>query len=322
MSITAKKVKELAKLSGFDLCGITTPEIIPEASQHFINWLEKKYYGEMNWIANNRERRTNPSLLLENVKSVIMLGLNYYQKDSPAIPKGYGRVSCYARGKDYHKVIKKKIEHLLYKIREYLGKTDAHQFKWWVDYGPFLERAYGAKAGLGYIGKNTMLINRQLGSYFFLAEIVTTLELIPDNPYVVGHGRCGSCRLCIDACPTEAIIDDGVVDARKCISYLTIERPSQISQELSEKIGNYIFGCDICQQVCPHNVRAQVTKHKELTSSFGVGEFLSLSKILSLENRREFLQLTMGTPLTRPKLIGLQRNAKIILKNQQNKKND
>ena len=320
----SQRIKELAFSSGFDLCGITTLEIIPEAKTSYLKWLAKNYHGEMEWLNRNVERRTDPSLLLENGKSIIMLGINYYQPNSDEIPKDYGRVSRYARGRDYHKVIKKKTENLIYKImsiiepgldvkdKELQDKSRKY-FRWFVDYGPFVERSYAAKAGLGFIGKNGMLINRQFGSWIFLAEIITSLEIDIDDELKVNHGRCGECTKCIDACPTGAIIEDGVLDATKCISYLTIEKPSNIPEKLKPKMDNLIFGCDICQEVCPHNGRAIETTHKEFMPDKGVGEFLNAKTILKLQSREDFLKITAGTPLVRPKLENLQRNAKIVL---------
>ncbi len=161
-----------------------------------------------------------------------------------------------------------------------------------------------------------MLINRQFGSWIFLAELITDLELEPDDPDAINHGRCGTCRLCIEACPTGAIVDDGVVDSNSCISYLTVERPSMIANELASKMGDLVFGCDICQEVCPHNGRAKLTTHDELMSNSGVGEWLDLERVFSLESPDDFMALTAGTPLTRPKLEGLKRNAEIVRLNQ------
>jgi len=320
-------IKKLAIQSGFDLCSITTPNVIPSARAAFTEWLDKNHHGEMNWLERNTERRTNPGLLLDNARSVIMLGLNYYQPNKTSAPAGCGLVSRYSRGKDYHKVIKKKTEKLLLKIQDHLGTAQgsdgaSYQFKWWVDYGPFLERAYAAKAGMGYIGKNSMLINRQFGSWLFLADIVTDLELEPDDANAVNHGRCASCRLCIDACPTSAIQEQGGIDSRRCISYLTIERPTDIPDILASQMSDLIFGCDICQEVCPHNGRAIPTGEQNLLSPAGVGEFLALERVLNLESRDEFLELTAGTPLTRPGMEYLKRNAAIVKRNLAGKNSD
>jgi epoxyqueuosine reductase len=366
--VNAELVKRLAFACGFDLCGITTPEIIPEARERLFSWLQEGYHGEMAWLESTKEKRVDPTKLLDNVQSIIMLGLNYYQPNKPTInsgapdlvlgrcphlpmcnnklgadgdvcrphegvfqqtlksgtprvtsldvPKGYGRVSRYARGKDYHKVIAKKTKHLIYKLWENLEKNTSHVFYSWVDYGAFLEKAYAEKAGLGFIGKNSILINRQFGSWIFLSEILTTLKLEPDNPKAINHGRCGKCRLCIDACPTGAIVADRTIDARRCISYLTVERPSDIPEILARQMDSLIFGCDICQEVCPHNGRARLTSHRELLPKYGVGEFLDARAVLRLQSQEQSYALTAGTPLTRPKLDGLKRNAQIVLENQ------
>jgi epoxyqueuosine reductase len=313
--LNSELVKRLAFAAGFDMGGITTPEVIPEARDRFRLWLERGYHAEMKWMARSAERRTDPAKLLESVRSIIMLGVNYYNPTHRERPAGYGRVSNYARGRDYHKIIKRKTLHLISRL-EQQAAPDKHDFFWYVDYGPMLERAYAAKAGLGFIGKNSMLINRQFGSYFFISEILTSLELVPDEPYGGNHGACGSCTLCIESCPTGAIVGDAEVDAGMCISYLTIERPGEISDELRRRMGSHIFGCDVCQQVCPYNRRAKPTRHKELLPSAGVGEFLDAHAVLRLRTRDDFLGMTAGTPLTRPKREGLQRNAHIVLENE------
>jgi epoxyqueuosine reductase len=318
--ITTSVIKALAGSAGFDLCGVTSPDVIPDASDRLRKWLDSGYQGEMAWLEEKFELRSQPKLLAENIRSVIMLGINYYRPNSGPTPRGFGRVSRYARGRDYHKVIAGKARHLLTLIEDKLKGTTEPRFKWWVDFGPFLERSYAVQAGLGYIGKNSMLINRDFGSWVFLAEIVTDLELEFDQAGLVNHGRCGSCRACMDACPTGAIVEEGVVDARKCISYLTIERPSDIPEDLRRKMGEWVFGCDVCQEVCPHNGRSLWTCHEDFLPGRGVGEFLDLHRILNMNAREEFLELTAGTPLTRPRLENLQRNARIVLDNQEGRR--
>jgi epoxyqueuosine reductase len=320
--IISDEIKQLAQDSGFDLCAITSPEQIPHATERYRQWLEQGYHGEMAWMAKSQERRCDPSQLMDGVRSVIMLGLNYYQPNSESTPNAHARVSRYARGRDYHKVAARKIKTLIARIEATIDRDavvqseDARRFKWWVDYGPFLERAYAEKAGMGFIGKNSMLINRELGSWIFLAEIVTSLELEFDTAPENYHGRCGKCTLCINACPTGAIVGDGVIDCRRCISYLSIEHRGDITSDLAASMGDLLFGCDICQEVCPFNQkRAVPTAHEELLPPHGVGEFVDCEQIVALDNNEQFLKLTAGTPLTRPKLDGLKRNAKVVLDN-------
>jgi epoxyqueuosine reductase len=270
----------------------------------------------MEYLAKEPDRRCDPSRILPGAQSVIMLGLNYYQPNSEAMPPEHGRVSRYARGRDYHKVIASKIKRLVELLEADCATAaiDA-DFRWFVDFGPFLERPYAEKAGLGFIGKNGMLINKKFGSWIFLAEVLTTLPLAPDVRDPIAHGHCSTCRLCIDACPTGAILHPRTIDSRRCISYLTIERPSEIPRALADRMGDLIFGCDICQEVCPYNQQPVTTSHTDFLAPNGVGEFLSTRRVLALESREQFLELTAGTPLTRPK-EGLRRNAEIVARNQ------
>jgi epoxyqueuosine reductase len=313
--MNAAHVKRLAFEAGFDLAGICSPEVIPEARERYYLWLEQEFHGEMEYLAKEPDRRCDPSRILPNVRSVIMLGLNYYQPNSEPVKAEHGRVSRYARGRDYHKIIASQIKRLVDALEQSSDLPSGAEFRWFVDFGPFLERSYAEKAGLGFIGKNGMLINKTFGSWIFLAEILTTLELEPDVRDPFAHGHCSTCRLCIDACPTGAIVHPRTIDARKCISYLTIERPTVIPDDLADKMGELVFGCDICQEVCPYNQSPVLTANEEFSSVRGVGEFLNLRKVIALESREAFLELTAGTPLTRPKEEGLKRNAEIVLRN-------
>ncbi len=310
------RIKKLAKIAGFDLCGVCSPQVDQKAQKQFFGWIESGYHGDMNWIAKEPDRRSDPSKILPEVKSIIMLGLNYNQPVSEDRPSECGEVSRYAFGRDYHKVISGLTKKLIRSIVEEFEPDESPTFRWFVDFGPFFERTYTEQAGLGFIGKNGMLINREFGSFVFLAEILTDLNLEPDQRDPISHGQCGSCRACIEACPTEAIISPRKIDSRKCISYLTIERPDNIEPELAEKMGNWLFGCDICQTVCPHNKDKPVTNCDDLKSPKGVGQFIRLDLIDQLETREQFLELTAGTPLTRPRLEGLKRNAEIVRQNQ------
>ncbi len=313
----SKALKELAYSSGFDLCGIARAEPIKKVKEHFEKWIADNYHGEMSWLSKDPNRRSDPSRLLENAQSVIMLGINYYHNNSKIVPKNSGRVARYARGKDYHKVTENQIRNLIVEIEKHFKEADNQPlFKWWVDYGPFLERAYGAKAGLGFIGKNSMLINKKFGSWFLLSEIVTTLKLEPDDYKMTSKDQCGECRLCVEACPTGAIISSRRINSKKCISYLTIERPTHIHKKLQMQFGENIFGCDICQQVCPLNNEAGKTKNPQFQYSQGVGEFIDANQIISMTGEDEYLKLTAGTALTRPKLKNMKRNAEILLENQ------
>jgi epoxyqueuosine reductase len=249
-------IKIKSKELGFSGCGIIPADYLAEEEEHFKTWLDKNMHGEMGYMARNTEKRLDPRLLLENAKSLIIVLQNYFpqntQTDSEAPV-----LSKYAYGTDYHFVIKDKLNKLLNHIREINGPFNSRPF---TDSAPVLERAWARRAGLGWIGKNSNLISVIYGSFFFIGEILLDIELPYDSPKVVSD-HCGSCTRCIDACPTKAIVDNRIVDARKCISYQTIELKGDIDESLSEKFSDRVFGCDICQDVCPWNLKS--TPHNE-----------------------------------------------------------
>jgi epoxyqueuosine reductase len=190
--IDSTRIKQFALQAGFDLCGIAAPDKIPSADKRYRDWLESEFHGEMTYLARDPGRRSDLREVMPSVNSVIMLAINYYQPNSEQVPGGFGRVSRYSRGRDYHKIIAKKTKQMIALILNEMNQLTANDFRWFVDYGPVLERAYAEKAGLGFIGKNSMLISRQFGSWLFLSEILTSLKLEPDDPAAVNHGRCGS----------------------------------------------------------------------------------------------------------------------------------
>jgi len=228
-------------------CGISKAEFLEEEALRLEAWLKKGMQGEMHYMENHFDKRLDPRLLVDGAKSVISLGLNYFtdkQQADPLSPK----ISKYAYGDDYHQVIKDKLRQLLTFINETIGEVNGRAF---VDSAPVLDKAWAKKAGLGWIGKNANLLNKKAGSFFFLAELIIDLEVEYDIAPTADH--CGTCTACIDACPTEAIVAPYVVDGSRCISYLTIELKNEIPQEFKGKMDNWMFGCDICQDVCPWN---------------------------------------------------------------------
>ena len=241
-----EKIKDLAISSGFDLVGICSADA-PDHWAFYLDWLSKGYSGEMHYLNRNLERRSGPKEILPEAKSVVCVGLNYEPEQGDTRPddRARGLISRYARGEDYHEVMVKRLRHLLEQIQTEVPSTEG---KAYVDTGPVLERDFAARAGLGWFGKHTNLIHKQKGSWFFLGEIILSLDLVADAP-VTDH--CGSCTLCMEACPTEAIPEPFVVDATRCISYLTIELKGPIPMDLRQGMGNWVYGCDICQEVCP-----------------------------------------------------------------------
>jgi epoxyqueuosine reductase len=239
-------IKVCAKELGFSFCGITKAVFLEQEAYRLESWLKAGMHGDMQYMEKYADKRVNPSLLVDDAKSVISLMFNYY----PALPieeNDNYKIAKYAYGRDYHNVLKNKLQKLIGYIRSFAGNVNARAF---TDSAPVLEKALAQRCGLGWIGKNGTLINNKIGSFLFLSEIILDLELDYDEP---ARDHCGTCKKCMDACPTGAIVRPYVIDARKCISYLTIEYRKGLPAELKDKFHNWIFGCDICQDVCPWN---------------------------------------------------------------------
>ncbi|MBO6514144.1 MAG: tRNA epoxyqueuosine(34) reductase QueG [Phycisphaerales bacterium] len=301
-----------AKSAGFALAGIATLEQSQWGSQ-LREWLSESKQGEMNWLANHTDLRIHPDQLIDDAKSALMVADCYASRADnidPPIEKGQGKIARYARGKDYHKAMKKRLMVLADALRK--QHPEAH-FKVFVDTAPVLERELALRAGLGWIGKHTLTIHPRIGSYLLLGGIITTLDLSAAAPASPEPDHCGTCTRCIDACPTDAITPYSV-DARKCISYLTIEHRTEINPDLQPKIGNWIYGCDICQEVCPHNSpRPDANPANPIYDStrdrFDLLEVLNWTE----DDRRSAFQ---SSAMKRAKLDMMKRNARIVAANQ------
>lgn len=238
-------IKAESKRLGFLSCGISKAEFLEEEAPRLEKWLQKKYQGQMSYMENHFDKRLNPKLLVEDSKSVVSLLLNYFPSEKQN--ESSYKISKYAYGNDYHFVIKEKLKELLYSIQNEIGAVSGRAF---VDSAPVLDKAWAAKSGLGWIGKNSNLITSKVGSFYFIAELIIDLELEYDT---IATDHCGTCTACIDACPTQAIVAPYVVDGSKCISYFTIELKDNLPDEMKSKFEDWVFGCDVCQDVCPWN---------------------------------------------------------------------
>ena len=292
---------------GFDAARCTTA-LAPESAGHFQRWIEAGRHGGMNYLAKNAAKRLEPRRVLESARSIITLAASYAGAAREEPPPGAGVVARYARFADYHDILGGRLK-LLTEFLNQLGGAGTRSL-WYVDTGPLLERDLAQRAGLGFIGKHTNLISRQLGNWFFLAEIITTLELPPDAPE---KNHCGSCRRCLDACPTAAITAPFQLDARRCISYLTIELKGSIPVELRPALGNRIYGCDDCLAVCPWNRFARAGALMAAHRRAGVA-FPDLLELLALDEAG-FQERFAGTPILRAKRRGLLRNVCVALGN-------
>jgi epoxyqueuosine reductase len=246
-TVYSQLIKNEAQKLGFLFCGISKADFLAEEAPRLEQWLKKNMHGEMQYMENHFDKRLDPRLLVDGAKSVVSLGINYFTNDQQTDPDA-PKISKYAYGIDYHTVIKDKLRLLLQIINEQIGDVGGRVF---VDSAPVLDKAWAKKSGMGWIGKNSNLLNKKAGSFFFLAELIIDLELEYDVAPTADH--CGTCTNCIDACPTDAIVGPYVVDGSRCISYLTIELKNEIPQEFKGKMDNWMFGCDICQDVCPWN---------------------------------------------------------------------
>jgi len=311
--LTTQAVKNEARHLGFALAGVTTPEPPPHVSV-YENWLRLGRHASMKYLAGERARtcRRDPCLILPECRSILMLGVGYpdpktLKPDEKAGPTG--RVAAYAWGRDYHLVLPQRLQALVTFIEQQVGGKVAQ--RWYTDTGPILERDLAQRAGLGWIGKNTCLINPKLGSYFLLAEILLGTDLDPDPPFTAD--RCGTCTRCIEACPTKCILPDRTLDARRCIAYLTIENKGEIPSDLRPYMGNWTFGCDVCQMVCPWNRFAA----KEYDQSFTAYPDLPNPDLIAdlRLTTQGFSRKFKDNPVKRAKLGGYLRNTAIALGN-------
>ena len=307
MKLTNEIVTEKAKSLGFDLVGFAKAEILEEETKYLKKWLASGYQSGMAYMERNIEKRKNISNILPDAKSVISLATNYYTDENYSNDEDSGKVSRYAWGKDYHLIIWEKLEELETELK----KTDSNfECKSYVDTGPVMDKVWANRAGLGWLAKNTNIINKDFGSWIFLSTLITNYEFEYNEPI---EDMCGTCTACIDACPTKAIIEPYVVDSNKCISYLTIENKEDIPEKFNDKFDNWLFGCDVCQDVCPWNIKfSQVTFEKSFYPVKGNKE-IKLEKILKME-QNEFKNRFESSPIKRAKLKGLKRNS-LHLKN-------
>ncbi len=292
------KIKTEAKRLGFLSCGISKAKFLEAEAPRLENWLKKNQHGQMSYMENHFDKRLDPTLLVDGAKSVISLLLNYYPSEVQN-PDSY-KISKYAFGQDYHFVIKEKLKELLHFIQTEIGEVAGRAF---VDSAPVLDKAWAAKSGLGWLGKNGNLITQKVGSFYFIAELIVDLDLEYDNPTT---DHCGSCTACLDACPTDAIVAPYVVDGSKCISYFTIELKENIPSEMKGKFQDWAFGCDICQDVCPWNKFSKAHSEPLFNPN---PEILSFSKKNWDEITKEtFDTIFKNSAVKRTKLEGLKRN--------------
>lgn len=304
-SKNASIIKSTAKRLGFDFCGIAKAGFLEEEAPRLEEWLNRNYNGQMGYLAKHFDKRLDPTKLVEGAKTLVSLIYNYYPEETLPSGKSDIKLAKYAYGEDYHFVIRDKLNEFLEILRDEIGEIDGRGF---VDSAPVMERQWAQKAGLGWLGKNSLLLNREMGSFFFLSELIIDLEAAPDTPLAKDY--CGTCTACIDACPTDAIVDNGVIDGSRCISFLTIELKDAIPSEFKDKMENWAFGCDICQDVCPWNRFSRPNQEPKFQPHPELEEFTN----------RDWLEITEETfgkvfkksAVSRTKLAGLKRNVDFL----------
>jgi epoxyqueuosine reductase len=296
-------IKSLATQLGFSLCGISKAEFLKDEAPRLEEWLKRGYQGKMSYLENHFDKRLDPTILVPGAKSVISLVYNYFPEKDLATTSEL-KVAKYAYGDDYHQVIKEKLKTFIHQLQSEIGEIQGRAF---VDSAPVMERAWAQKSGVGWVGKNSLLLNRTMGSFFFLAELIVDLELDYDGPV---KDYCGTCTACMDACPTDAIPEPYVVDGSKCISYFTIELKESIPSEATGKFENWIFGCDICQDVCPWNRFSKPHQEERFQPK---EELKTLSTSQWKEMTEEvFNKIFKKSPIKRAKFEGLKRNIRFV----------
>ena len=306
MDSLESRLKQHAHALGFDLVGVA-PATAADGFAHLTEWLRNGYAATMQYMHRHVEARRHPEAILPDVRSVVMVGMNYKPADEQETPRR-AKVARYARGLDYHDVLRERLKRLLAWLQ---AEQPGCHGRAVVDTAPLLEREFARRAGLGWFGKNTMLLNKRLGSYFFLGALLVDIELRPDAPHTASH--CGTCTACLDACPTQAFPAPGVLDSRRCISYLTIELKEDVDVDLRSRLDGWLFGCDICQEVCPWNRKAPLGAIPELQPRPDL-EALDPVELLLL-SEEEFARRFHGTALMRTRRRGLLRTAALLLGN-------
>jgi epoxyqueuosine reductase len=299
----AEDIKLKAAELGFDTTGIVAAVRLEDEENHLREWLDRGLHGNMAWLEREPEKRSDPTVLFPGARSVIVCALNYYTENEHADDSAKGKISRYAWGDDYHDVLREKLTHLLEWIKETHWQANG---KIVADTAPFMDKAWAVRAGLGWLGKHSNVITRELGSWIFIGSIIVDIELDYDREIVEDH--CGTCTACLDACPTNAIVEPYVVDSRKCISYATIElRDETLPDDIASNLNGWVYGCDICQDVCPWNRFEKATEETRFEPRLGETS-LDLENVLNMEHE-EYVERFRRSAMKRTKLAGLKRNA-------------